>query len=445
MPGNTLRQTGRSQTSGWAGDSIILLLLFCGLALFFITPVQSASVYPFGEPSLSATVEGDSRLDPGTSYDLTIVMENTALDPEQIQETGAYIYNPVSAIGTTVTLFPGDAPVDITNTPLVVGYLPPEVRIPVKFSLIVPEDAHAGDYTMNLQAAYMFVETETQGSNPQYIYRSGDATIPIPIQIRPRVRVEAQGVSTSNVVPGQEGSVTVTLRNVGYETGTHASAQLYTDTISPITPYEGSAYLGTFSPGDTRTVSWRVSVSDRINATVLPAVVLVNYQDNDGVITSSKPLTIGIPVSQGPKFAVRYAPVMIYPGGTSQLNVTYINTGDVPAYDADAKITLVSPLISAESIVALGDILPGQEANAIFSISLDSNAIVKPYAILTDVRYRDGNGVLQLSDLLKINVETKKPGISGYLLSPPVIIAIIGVILIVAYHLSNRSRKKGGP
>ena len=149
-------------------------------------------------------------------------------------------------------------------------------------------------------------------------------------------------------------------------------------------------------------------------------------------------------MNQGPKFAVRYAPVIIYPGGTSQLDVTYVNTGDVPAYDADAKITLVSPLVSGESIVALGDILPGQEANASFSVSLDSNAIVKPYAILTDVRYRDENGVLQLSDLLKINVETKKPGISGYLLSPPVIIAIIGVILIVAYYLSNRRRKKGG-
>ena len=85
------------------------------------------------------------------------------------------------------------------------GDLPPEVRIPAKFSMTVPEDAHAGDYTLNLQAAYMFVETETQGSNPRYIYRSGDATIPIPIQIRPRVRVEAQGVSASNVVPGEEG------------------------------------------------------------------------------------------------------------------------------------------------------------------------------------------------------------------------------------------------
>ena len=273
MPGTTLRQTGRSQTRGRAGHSIILLLLLCGLALIVITPTQSASVYPFGEPSLSATVEGDSRLDPGTSYDLTIVMENTALDPEQILETGTYIYNPVSAIATTVTLLSGDAPVDITNTPLVVGYLPPEVRIPVKFSLIVPEDARAGDYTMNLQAAYMFVETETQSSNPQYIYRSRNVTLPISIQIRPRVRVEARGVSTSNVVPGQEGEVTVILQNVGYETGTHASAQLFTDTLSPITPYQGSAYMGTFSPGDTRTVSWRVSVADRINSTVLPAVV----------------------------------------------------------------------------------------------------------------------------------------------------------------------------
>jgi len=444
MSGATLKEVRSTQTIERAWHPFFLLLVLCGLALLFITPVQSASVYPFGEPSLSATVEGDSRLDPGTSYDLTIVMENTALDPEQIQETGIYIYNPVSALGTTVTLFPGGAPVDITNTPLVVGYLPPEVRVPVKFSMIVPEDAPAGNYTLDLQVSYVFVETETQGSNPQYIYRSGDATIPIPIQIRPRVRVEARGVSASNVVPGQEGSVTVTLQNMGYETGTHASAQLYTDSINPITPYQGSAYLGTFPPGETRTVSWRVSVADRINVTVLPAVVIINYQDNDGIITSSRPLTIGIPVSQGPKFVVRYAPVMLYPGGSSELHVTYVNTGDVPAYDADAKITLVSPLVSGDSIVALGDILPGGEANASFSVSLDSNAIVKPYAILTDIRYRDENGVLQLSDLLKINVETKKPGILGYLLTPPVIIAIIGVILIAFYYLSNRRRQKGG-
>jgi hypothetical protein len=290
----------------------------------------------------------------------------------------------------------------------------------------------------------MYVETETQGSNPQYIYRSGEATIPISIRIRPRVRVEAGEVSTSNVVPGQEGEVTVTLQNVGYETGTHASAQIYTDAASPITPYQGSAYLGTFSPGDIRTVSWRVSVAQRINSTVLPAVVIINYEDSDGLITSSRPLIIGIPVNRGPKFAVRYDPIIIYPGGTSELRVTYVNTGDVPAYDADAKITLVSPLSSGESIVALGDIRPGGESNATFSISLDPNAIVKPYVILTDVRYRDENEVLQLSDLLKISVETKRPGLSGYLLSPPVIIAIIGVILIVAYHLSNRSRKKGG-
>ncbi|PWR73064.1 COG1361 S-layer family protein [Methanospirillum lacunae] len=391
--------------------------------------------YPYGEPEFSATIVGDYECTPGNVTPLLIKVANVATNPELILDVSNPVEStPIVPYAVLLTLEPGNSPADIIHTVQTLPALPPATGIPLTFPVIIPADAPAGPYYLDLNIQYQYADSIAKdGLTDVFHYTTKEVTLKIPIVVKEKVRVRVDNISASYMAPGQVGIISADITNVGYYSGKNASAELTTAKGSPVTIYQGGYHLGTFDVGETRSVEWRASVSDKLDASSIPAVVQISYEDKNQNLTKSQPVSIGIPVSAGPKFNITYDRPKITPGGSTVVRVTYINTGDAPAFGATAKIVPVNPVSSKQTGGMLGTIAPGESVTTDYEFSLSQKALVKPYGVLTDIKFRGEDGSVYLSDPLKIELNTIEPGIIAILLSPVSLVILIGVILVFGY------------
>ncbi|HWQ64672.1 MAG TPA: hypothetical protein VN429_09685 [Methanospirillum sp.] len=419
---------------------ILLSVLILCLAISGCIFHASAVPYPYGEPEFAATIVGDNECTPGNVTPLLIKIANIATNPELVLDASNPVESsPIVPYAVLLTLEPGDSPADIIHTVQTLPAIPPATGIPLTFPIIIPADAKAGSYSLDLKIQYQYADSIAKdGLTNVFHYTTKDVTLKIPITIKEKVRIRVDNITTSNIAPGQEGTIRAEITNIGYYSGSNASAELTTGKNSPITIYQGGYHLGIFNTQETRAVEWRVSVSDLLDASVIPATVQISYEDKNQNLTSSQPVSIGIPVSTGPKFNITYDRPQITPGGSAVVRVTYINIGDAPAIGATAKIVPVDPVSSKQTGGLLGNISPGESAATSYEFSLSQKALVKPYGVLTDVKYRGDDGSVYLSDPLKIELNTTDPGIMAILLSPVSLVILVGAILVFGYLFLRR-------
>ncbi|MDX8551337.1 hypothetical protein KHC33_11170 [Methanospirillum sp. J.3.6.1-F.2.7.3] len=419
---------------------IIRMSLMICLILSLSSLSMSAVPVPFGKPVFVATITGSSELEPGNITPLTISVRNTGHAPELILDPDdPGLSSPAVGYGVTLTLEPGTAPVDIPANPFTIPILPPDTGVPVTFPVIVPADATAESYHLALRIDSQYAQSVAMADlSNVFTYADQNLTLQIPVSVKSVVRAQVDEISVSNLSPGQDGRITAKIRNVGQYAPKDAIAELVVEPHSLLSPYQGTYFLGTFPPGEERTVEWRASVQDTIDTTSIPASLIISYEDKNGIWTSSHPVVIGIPVGKGPKFTLTYDKPVIEPGGSVSVRVVYTNVGDTPAYDAAAKIVPIAPLSSPQSSIMLGTILPNDSAEAVYEIDLDSSALVKPYGLLTDVKYRGEDNLVTLSDPMQIELETTAPGLAEVLLSPLSLVILLGILLIGGYYYMKR-------
>lgn len=424
---------------GWRSRRMIgtagLFVLFLSV---IILPGTAVPV-PFGEPSFTATITGSNELVPGNVTTLTIVLFNDARAPELILDPKNPVpSSPTIAYGAELTLEPGTAPVNIPTTSLTIPVLPPGTRVPVTFPVIVPADATAGSYTLDLRVNSQYASSIAKQSRSNvFTYSYLNTTLEVPVTIKGIVRAKVDEISSSNLSSGRNGEITAKITNIGQYAGTNATAKLIPDS-SDLNPYQGSYYLGTFRPGEQRIVEWRAAVRDGIDRTFVPATLIISYNDKNGNLTSSEPVSLGIPVKAGPKFQLTYEKPAIEPGGSVTVRVGYTNMGDTPAPDAAVTIVPISPLSSSQTGIHLGTMLPGETREVTYTINLERSALVKSYAILTDVKYRGDDGLITISDPMRIELTTVEPGIITRLLSPLSLVVLTGILLIAGYLFLER-------
>lgn len=417
---------------------LVLLGLLCSSISVSAVPI------PYGQPDYSATVIGTSELEPGNESLLHLEISNTGHTPEKVLDIEDPVpSSPVIGIGAELILEPGSTPVDIPATPLTIPALLPSDVVNVAFPVIVPADAHEGSYTLDLHVNSQYAESVAmQGSSNKFTYKSYNATIQVPITIKKVVSARIDEISSSNLSPGLNGKITAKISNTGQYAGVHATAELISGSKSLLLPYQGSYYLGTFTPGEQRTVEWRAAIQDNADRSLFPATVVISYEDTNGIQTTSIPVSIGIPIQKGPEFLLAYDKPTIEPGGQVNVRVTYKNTGDTPAYDATAKIVPIDPISSPQTGIILGTIPPGGSADADYTFDLESSALVKTYGVLTDVKYRGEGGLIAISDPMQIEILTKEPGILSMLLTPVSLVIIIGVVIIAGYLFIEREERR---
>jgi hypothetical protein len=298
-----------------------------------------------------------------------------------------------------------------------------------------------------LNYTYLYQANQEGSETLNYQYKSVNQTVLIPITIKPEVQIAVPEVEAGNLNAGIEGYVSLTVKNVGSDYGRNAVVLVQQNDNSPITPDEGSVYIGDFPVGAVANCSFRVMVSSDAQQKTYPLDMLVYYKNYEGDYVNSPIDTVGVPVGQKVAFNVTPVSASITPGANAVITVRYQNTGGTTAYNAEARISAVDPFTSNDDTAFLGTMAPGDIRTASFDVSVDPGATVKEYGLDSEVLYRDALDNQFTSDPLKVNVEVvpapsvaTQIGLSG--LSLPALIAIVLTVLAIAGYVIYTKRFK---
>ncbi|WP_406656899.1 hypothetical protein V7O62_13690 [Methanolobus sp. ZRKC2] len=133
-------------------------------------------------------------------------------------------------------------------------------------------------------------------------------------------------------------------------------------------------------------------------------------------------------------------------GQSSVIDVTYTNTGELPANDAVARIIVMKPLSTESSVKSLGTLQPGESKTVSYSISAEGGAVEKMYGIDSEVRYTDEDGEIAFSDNMKVNIDLKVPvrqmNVTGLALAGILVMGLVLVIKSIRNNLRNNGNNK---
>ncbi len=415
-------------------------------ALFFILTVPS--VYAAGEhtvgssPSLSGYVSGTNYFYPQTNVQVTIVLENGGLDTAVLRglQYQTETIDSTVALNTIGYLKPGDAPVTVKTEEQFFGTIAPGSSSKGSFLINIDENAPAGQYNLILDAEYSYVEYSTLLPNGMHYYDYKTVVVPvsIPIEIRGVVKPEILSVETDSISPGLNGKITLTIKNIGNETGYDAAAELMSS--GGIIRYiDGSVFLGDFNPGDVKEIAFNAEVKDGAGVGVQPEKLTIQYTDKYGQKQYSSSETFGIAVTNGARFSIPSGSIKIAPGESGRYEIVLKNTGDQTAYDTRIRLIPDSEVTINDNSAYVGTLSPGESVTLPFNIAIDSSAAAIPYAINTEIKYRDGSDRLILAKQTIIDVDTQPPNVLLNTLTNPItILIIIGAVILAVYYLRTR-------
>ena len=420
---------------------IFLLVIVTG---FIIMPVTAADQYLGGNPQLTAYVAGISEFSQGQDASIPIVIQNSGTNTAKFTGKGTV---PMDDLPTTAKLVKaglssGMAPVTIKTDPQNIGDLASPSVTTIPFTVKITEDATAGEYQLLLTVQYKYLSNsynvQPSSNTVAPVYSDMTTVIPVTIRIKPAVKVDVAGIRSENLITGTEGYLDLTIRNSGPGDGTAASVILQRNGQSPIIPSDGSVFIGDFPQGQTVSCRYKVAVTNDAEQQTYPVDVKVTYTNSEGKIVDSRVETVGMPVGGKLGFVVTSRPATISPGESKVIEVEYKNTGSITAHKAQARITIVEPFDSTDTMAYLGDVAPGQTVTGKYTISVNKNAAPATYQLDTNVRYRDAFDNSLITDTVRAPVEVVPARQGGSLLPVAALLVALAIIDVGAYVMKQR-------
>lgn len=422
-----------------------LSCIFLILCILLIAPAMAGSSYLTGSPDLSAYISGNNEFSPGTEVQLPVVIENNGVNDYKFVQTGIVDRDdlPTTAKFLTATLTAGNTPVVVKSDPRMLGDLNGSKSVNAIFTVKISAGAPAGTYTLPLVLNYSYLATAEQYSTTlEYTYKTETVTVNVPITIKPDVSIDILSAEPEHLNAGTDGYLNMLIKNTGSEDGTKSVVKILQTGNSPIVPIDNSVYIGDFVSGSTVSCRYKVSVSDGAEKQTYPVDVVVEYQNREGDVVTSRIDTIGIPVGGKADFAIISVPAEMNPGNKKQIAVEYKNTGDTTIFSGQARISAVDPFTSEEDIAFIGDLKPNESRIITYVLSVDRSATVKQYGLDSEIRYRDALDNTRISDPMKVKVDvTSTKGIT-IILSNPIYLSIFAAVIIGIAYLVYHFRKK---
>ena len=415
------------------GFTTILSLGFIMSILLLTPPALAGEKYFTGGPVISAGIDGSNQLIIGESITLPVVVQNTGLiDMKFVQEgTITPDYLPTTALSLTALLQPGATPLNITSDPQILGDLPAGEVAKANFAVTVPEGAEAGSYQVPLRVTYRYMYQATQiGTDDiQYIFKDQVTTVYIPVTLRKAVSIDVMDVNSSGIIVGGEGQLNLLVWNSGSDDGSNTVFFIKPVGQSPIVPYQDSVYAGDFPVDATIPLSYKISVDSNADPSLTyPVEIWAVYTDYQGLTTQSATKSFGAGFGPKIQFVVTSQPAVVRAGAQDVIKVTYRNTGQTTAYNAQANINIVDPFSSEDDQSYLGTLAAGESATAEFKLTTTGGSTAKEYALDSEIRYTDSEQTEYVSDPIKVPVIVQAQ--SG--ISPAIIGGVILIIAIVA-------------
>jgi hypothetical protein len=398
-----------------------------------------------GAPDLEAKVVGINELVPGADVTLPIVLSNVASMASE-QKTGTNTaYDSLIAIGVKVTPHGGDGALVIKSDAIMVGDIAPGEQKQFDVYATIRQDAAPGVYNLPLTISYTYVGStvEYKFESVQMLYRSEERVITAPITIAESVQVGLQSVSAESLNIGHEGIVILEIENTGYGTGYNTVAHYYTADGSPLASVDGTAFIGTFAPGQKEKLSFKLKVDSVAEPKEYPGGLVLEYFDSSGLSHTTDPRMFGVQVGEKLTFEIIDNQISIHPGETKTFEIEVVNTGVTTAHGAQAKASVLIPFTGVHDRYSLGDLGAGETVSAKFTIAVDAQAVAKSYKMDVFVRYKDDLGNSRVSDAMGITVDViKRTGLDAFLHNMELMSVVVGLIVILLYGIYTVRKDK---
>ena len=357
------------------------------------------------EDARFVVVDTDATAQIGDENDVSLTLRNTGADPARDASVDAESQSDALTFdsdGSSSTGFVGDWPAGETRT--------------VNYSVTLSDDAALRGYALGLNVDY----TDTDG-----IARTSE---PITTGVQ---TIEAQSFAIddigSSLRVGEDGDVTGTVTNTGPQPADSVVVR-YADDSTTVTPREDSVAVGTLAPGESADFRLPLDVSTDSEAGAKSFDFAVQYRNQDDDQRTYTKLDVLAEVApQRDQFDVELEERMIEPGGSRTISVTVTNNLDETATDVEGRLFADDPLDTGSTDTGyVESIEPGETATMTFELTAaDSATPQKTYPVSLDFRYDDEDGNSQLSDTVRVPIETTEAAESGLPVVPIVVVVVI--------------------
>ncbi|WP_424003003.1 NEW3 domain-containing protein [Haloarcula salina] len=264
----------------------------------------------------------------------------------------------------------------------------------LRYRVTASQDTRAEPYQFDLQVDF----DDTDGVRKQATAAS------IGVTPAREQTFSVRGVESS-VAVDDSGTYNVTFRNDGPVTVRDATVSL-TSQSSEITFGESesaSQYVGTWEPGETRTVSVEASASGDASVRGYAISASVGYTDPEGDSGADENIALGLRPEPEQSFALENVQSTLRAGDDGTLEASLTNTGDQPVRNVVLHWTSdhrnISPKVTQ---YAVGNLEPGESATVSFDADVSDNANAGPRQFDFVANYRNNEGDKRESDTIEV-------------------------------------------
>lgn len=345
-------------------------------------------------------------------------------------------------------------PLDFSTNKKSVGVVPAGGRVPVPMEVGVARDADPGTYTVDVRVSYSYSNVaRLEGVSVTYGESRQTVTKSLELRVREDARFRITG-TTPDVPVGGTGTLELDVRNtgsrsvsdatvsvamesgtIGRTSGRQVPSPTDRDSLGGASSLEGlgsvtepdvsgqtesvgsggaasldaESYVGGWSPGETKTVRYRVSLPEDAVIRNYSVGVRVAYEDDDGRETSGRMVT-GFRPNPPPELEFRGVESDLGVGRPGEITGEIVNTGTTSVRDASLVLESQGDWFTARrNQYPIGTLEPGESAGFSYPITVNGESSGGPHRFSFSVKHRDDGETLNEGGLSLV-AEVAEPG-----------------------------------
>ena len=272
-----------------------------------------------------------------------------------------------------------------------IGFIGPQSEYLVDFTFKVDENAVQGNNILKMKYK--------EASLANAIAQTMDATIFIQNQDA-TLAIDGVHLEPTEIMPGSDGTITITVRNTAQSTFTNINLKLYLQTVVgstvvdlPFAPMESSAEKKIFKlePGQTDDFIFKIRAYPDALSKIYKIPFTLNYYDSLGN-QKNKSDVIGVVVNSKPDIAIiidKTDMSMQKRAGTISFKIINKGLSDVKFVNVILKDTEDYDILSNSATVYVGNLASDDYQSVEYSVIMNTEKNSVPFPIT--VQYRDAN------------------------------------------------------